>query len=113
MGARPRPCPRAAQGPLSASTPVTHEPRQPRPARPRIGQIVSAAWQPDPMTTTVALLIGLLLGLVLGAGLTVFASGPLFRARQSGLAAERDLLRERITDLEVASGQGHGLVDTL
>jgi DNA recombination protein RmuC len=65
------------------------------------------------MTTTVALLIGLLLGLVLGAGLTVLASGPLIRARQSGLAAERDLLRERITDLEAASGQDHELVATL
>ena len=66
-----------------------------------------------PMTTTVALLIGLLLGLLLGAGLAVLASGPLFRARQSGLAVERDLLRERITDLEAASGQDHELVATL
>lgn len=65
------------------------------------------------MTTTVALLIGLLLGLLAGAGLAVLASGPLLRARQSGLSAERDLLRERITDLEAASGQDRELAATL
>jgi len=65
------------------------------------------------MTTTVALLIGLLLGLLLGAGLTVVAAGPIFRARQASLSAERDLLRERITDLEAASGQDRELVATL
>jgi DNA recombination protein RmuC len=65
------------------------------------------------MTTTVALLIGLLLGLLVGAGLVALGSGPLLRARQSGLLAERDLLRERITDLEAASGQDHELVATL
>jgi DNA recombination protein RmuC len=65
------------------------------------------------MTTTLALLIGLLLGLLLGAGLAVLASGPLVRARQSGLSAERDLLRERVTDLEAASGQDRELAATL
>jgi DNA recombination protein RmuC len=65
------------------------------------------------MTTTVALLIGLLLGVVLGAGLTGLAFGPLLRARQASLSAERDLLRERITDLEAASGQDRELVATL
>jgi len=65
------------------------------------------------MTTSVALLIGLLLGVLLGAGLAALAYGPLMRARQAALAAERDLLRERITDLEAASGQDHELVATL
>src|SRR4051794_15042106 len=65
------------------------------------------------MTTTVALLIGLVLGLLLGAGGALLASGPLVRARESGLAAERDLLRERITDLEAASGQDRELAATL
>ena len=65
------------------------------------------------MTTTAALLIGLLLGLVLGAGLAALAAGPVLRARQSGLAAERDLLRERVTDLEAASGQDRELAATL
>ena len=65
------------------------------------------------MTTTVALLLGLLLGVLLGGTLAVFASGPFVRARQAGLVAERDLLRERITDLEAASGQDHELVATL
>ena len=65
------------------------------------------------MTTTVALLIGLVLGLLLGAGGVLLASGPLVRARQSGLATERDLLRERITDLEAASGQDRELAATL
>ena len=65
------------------------------------------------MTTTVALLIGLLLGLLLGAGLAALAAGPLVRARQAALSAERDLLRERITDLEAAAGQDHELVATL
>lgn len=65
------------------------------------------------MTTTTALLIGLLLGVLLGLGLAAFASGPLLRARQASLAAERDLLRERITDLEAASGQDRELVATL
>src|SRR5690349_19976997 len=65
------------------------------------------------MTTTVALLIGLLLGQLLGAGLAVADAAPVFRARQAGLSAERDLLRERITDLEAASGQDRELVATL
>ena len=65
------------------------------------------------MTTTVALLIGLLLGVLLGGGLVSLAFGPLLRARQAALSAERDLLRERITDLEAASGQDRELVATL
>ncbi len=65
------------------------------------------------MTTTVALLIGLLVGVLLGAGLAALTFGPLMRAGQAALAAERDLLRERITDLEAASGQDHELVATL
>jgi DNA recombination protein RmuC len=64
------------------------------------------------MTTTVALLIGLLLGVLLG-GLAALTFGPLLRARQASLVAERDLLRERITDLEAASGQDRELVATL
>jgi DNA recombination protein RmuC len=65
------------------------------------------------MTTTTALLIGLLLGVLLGVGLAALASGPLLRARHASLSAERDLLRERITDLEAASGQDRELVATL
>jgi DNA recombination protein RmuC len=65
------------------------------------------------MTTTVALLIGLLLGVLAGAGLATLTFGPLIRARQASLTAERDLLRERITDLEAASGQDRELVATL
>jgi DNA recombination protein RmuC len=65
------------------------------------------------MTTTAALLIGLLLGLLLGGGLALLAFRPLLRVRQAALAVERDLLRERITDLEAASGQDHELVATL
>lgn len=65
------------------------------------------------MTTSVGFLLGLVLGLALAAAGAVAAFGPLMRARQAALEAERDLLRERITDLEAAAGQDHELVATL
>jgi DNA recombination protein RmuC len=65
------------------------------------------------MTTTVAALLGLLLGALLGAALAALAFGPLARAGQAAVVAERDLLRERVTDLEAAAGQDRELVATL
>ncbi len=65
------------------------------------------------MTTTVAALLGLLLGALLGAALAALACAPLARAGQAALTAERDLLRERVTDLEAAAGQDRELVATL
>jgi DNA recombination protein RmuC len=62
---------------------------------------------------TTALLIGLLSGALLGAAAAALAMRPLARAEQASLTAERDLLRERVTDLEAASGQDRELAATL
>jgi DNA recombination protein RmuC len=58
-------------------------------------------------------LIGLFLGLLLGAGGAVVVLRPMARVSQASLAAERDLLRERVNDLEAAAGQDHELAATL
>ncbi|GAB3245445.1 DNA recombination protein RmuC [Kineosporia babensis] len=58
-------------------------------------------------------LLGLIMGLALAAAAAYAAFPPLLRARQAALETERDLLRERITDLEAAAGQDHELVATL
>jgi DNA recombination protein RmuC len=68
-----------------------------------------------PMTSALltGLLTGLLLGALLGAAGAVLALRPLARAGSASLTAERDLLRERVTDLEAASGQDRELAATL
>jgi DNA recombination protein RmuC len=58
-------------------------------------------------------LLALLAGLAVGALTGAFLAWSLARARLSGLAAERELLRERVTDLESASSQDRELVATL
>src|ERR671938_2008964 len=58
-------------------------------------------------------LLALLTGLAVGALGGAFVAWSLGRARLLGLAAERDLLRERVTDLESAASQDRELVATL
>ena len=60
-------------------------------------------------STFVALLLGLLIGAALGALLATLAA----RLRAGAAVAERDLLRERVTDLESAASQDRELVATL
>jgi len=60
-----------------------------------------------------ALLAGLLIGAVAGAALTHLLGSATARAARAGLEAERDLLRERVTDLEGAASQDRELVATL
>jgi DNA recombination protein RmuC len=55
----------------------------------------------------------LLLGVAVGAGGMWLVTGRLTGERQGRLTAERDLLRERITDLEAAAAQDQELVATL
>ena len=50
---------------------------------------------------------------LLGGLLAWFLTGAVSRARLAGLMAERDLLRERVTDLEVAIGQDQELAATM
>ncbi|MFI7588561.1 DNA recombination protein RmuC [Spongisporangium articulatum] len=57
--------------------------------------------------------LGVLFGAVVAAALTWVVGGAVARARAAGLAAERDLLRERVTDLEAAAGTETELVATL
>jgi DNA recombination protein RmuC len=63
-------------------------------------------------STIAALLVGLLLGLLIGGagGLLATLAG---RVRAGTAVAERDLLRERVTDLESAASQDRELVATL
>lgn len=60
-----------------------------------------------------SLLAGLVLGALAGAGLTVLVMRLLNRAELAGLLRERDLLRERVTDLEASSSQDRELAATL
>jgi DNA recombination protein RmuC len=62
---------------------------------------------------TTGLLIGLLLGLVLGGALATVVLRSMATVRQASLMAERDLLRERVNDLEATAGQDHELAATL
>jgi DNA recombination protein RmuC len=55
----------------------------------------------------------LLAGLVSGAALAWLVASSLGRARVAALAAERDLLRERVTDLEIATDHDRELAATL
>ena len=57
--------------------------------------------------------IALVLGLAVGAGLGWFVTSVLAAARAAALAAERDLLRERVTDLETATDHDRELAATL
>jgi DNA recombination protein RmuC len=63
------------------------------------------------MTWTVV--IAFLLGLVLGGVLVASWGRAAFLARSAGLRTQRDLLRDRVTDLEAALGQDHELSATL
>jgi DNA recombination protein RmuC len=58
-------------------------------------------------------LVALIAGLVAGAVAGAFVAWSLARVRAGGLTAERDLLRERVTDLESASSQDRELAATL
>ncbi len=58
-------------------------------------------------------LLALLIGLAVGAAAGVLVVSSASRARLAGITAERDLLRERVTDLESAASQDRELVATL
>ncbi len=66
----------------------------------------------NPMTSLLALL-ALLAGLGLGAALAWWAAGTAAAARRAGLTAERDLLAQRVIDLESAAGQDRELAAVL
>src|SRR3954470_6533671 len=72
---------------------------------------VGALWDGAAMTTSTlaALLLGLLIGAAVGGLLATLAD----RVRAGTTVAERDLLRERVTDLESAASQDRELVATL
>jgi DNA recombination protein RmuC len=65
------------------------------------------------MTALVTLLLGLLVGLGVGAGLAWTTAAALAAGRRATLAAERDLLRERVTDLEASTDHDRELAATL
>ncbi len=50
------------------------------------------------------LILGLIVGAVLAAAITYAVMRSMHAARRAGLATERDLLRERVADLEVSVG---------
>ncbi len=54
------------------------------------------------MSTSVAVVIGLGVGLVVGAGVAVALARLVYAARSGSVTAERDLLRERVVDLEAS-----------
>ena len=54
------------------------------------------------MVCGMELVIGLLAGLVLGAAVAALVVRQIGAVRAAGIAAERDLLRERVVDLEAA-----------
>jgi DNA recombination protein RmuC len=56
---------------------------------------------------------GALLAAALAGGAAWLLTSSVARARLAGLIAERDLLRERITDLEAAAGQDQELAATI
>jgi DNA recombination protein RmuC len=58
-------------------------------------------------------LFWLVTGLVLGAGGATLVARLVTGARQAALVAERDLLRERVTDLESSTGHDRELAATL
>src|SRR3954464_1813966 len=72
---------------------------------------VGAVWHGAYMSTSTlaALVLGLLIGAALGALLATLAA----RVRGGTAVAERDLLRERVTDLESAASQDRELAATL
>ncbi len=59
------------------------------------------------------LLAAPLVGLAVGALVGALVASSVARVRASGVTAERDLLRERVTDLESAASQDRELVATL
>lgn len=63
------------------------------------------------MTPTV--IAAFVLGLLVGAGLLWLPARALLIARTAALRAQRDLLRDRVTDLEAAAGQDRELAATL
>ena len=60
-----------------------------------------------------SVLLALLAGLLAGAASATALWRVLLTARTAGLAAERDLLRERVTDLEIATDHDRELAATL
>lgn len=62
---------------------------------------------------TTSALITLVLGVALGAALGWFVAASLAGARAATVTAERDLLRERVTDLESATDHDRELAATL
>lgn len=63
------------------------------------------------MTPTV--IAAFVLGLLVGAGLLWLPARALLISRTAALRAQRDLLRDRVTDLEAAAGQDRELAATL
>jgi DNA recombination protein RmuC len=59
------------------------------------------------------ILLALLAGLLVGATLAWFAARASAAPHQAGLTAERDLLRQRVVDLEAAAGQDRELAAVL
>src|SRR3954447_26196413 len=85
--------------------------RPERRRRNRSQPCVGALWDGAAMTTSTlaALLLGLLIGAAVGGLLATLAA----RVRAGTTVAERDLLRERVTDLQSAASQDRELVATL
>lgn len=65
------------------------------------------------ISTVIALFVTLCIGLALGAVGGVYATRTWATARTAGVLAERDLLRERVVDLEAESGQDRELAGML
>jgi DNA recombination protein RmuC len=65
------------------------------------------------ISTFAALLVGLLIGLLIGGAVGGLLATLAARVRAGTTVAERDLLRERVTDLESAASQDRELVATL
>lgn len=61
----------------------------------------------------ISVLLALLVGALLGAAGATVLGRALARARTAALAAERDLLRERVTDLETSTDHDRELAATL
>ena len=54
------------------------------------------------MSASVAVVLGLAVGLAVGAGLAVVLARLVYAARAGSVSAQRDLLRERVVDLETS-----------
>jgi DNA recombination protein RmuC len=74
-------------------------------------ETVGGAWQPS--TMSVPVLLALVVGLLLGAAAAWFVATALASARTAAVTAERDVLRERVVDLEASTDHDRELAATL